>query len=280
MKTGETIRIGTRISEIIGVLAAAILFGVPFFFVIINSFKSQQEAAMMNIYLPVETIGLRNYIEVVSSDGGVVLTAFKNSILITFFSIIMLTIVCAMAGFVAQRRNDKATPVINFLILTGLIIPPAIVPTIWLMQGLHIFKTMFSMVMIETAITLSFSTLLYKGFMASIPREIDEAAYVDGCGSLRLFFQIIFPLLKPVTSTVIVLSAVNIFNDFVNPLYFFPGKDNVTVQVTLNTFMSKYFTTWNLLFADVILISLPPLILFIFFNKKIVAGMTAGAVKG
>ena len=270
----------TRISEIAGVLLAAVIFGVPFYFIIINSFKNQQEAGLMSIGWPLQNIGFQNYIRVLTSDGGTVLTSFKNSALMTVFSLFMLVIVCSMAGFIAQRRTDRATPVINFAILTGLIIPPAIVPTIWLLQSMHLFKTLFSMVMIETAITMSFSTLLYKSFMASIPREIDEAAYVDGCKSFRLYAQIIFPMLRPVTATVVVLSAVNIFNDFVNPLYFFPGKYNVTVQVTLNSFMSKYFSTWNLLFADVVLISLPPLILFIFFNKQIVAGMTSGALKG
>jgi raffinose/stachyose/melibiose transport system permease protein len=136
------------------------------------------------------------------------------------------------------------------------------------------------MILVEVAIGIPFSTLLYKGFMGTIPKEIDEAAIVDGCGGFRLFFQIIFPLLKPVTSTVIVLSAVTIFNDFVNPLYFLPGANNATVQLTLYNFMSMYVTSWNLLFADIILITIPPLILFIFFNKKIVAGMTAGAIKG
>ncbi|MFC5650250.1 hypothetical protein ACFPYJ_14150 [Paenibacillus solisilvae] len=97
---------------------------------------------------------------------------------------------------------------------------------------------------------------------------------------MRLFVSIIFPLLKPVTSTVVVLTSINVFNDFVHPLYFFPGADNATVQLTLYNFTSRFTTSWNLLFADIVLISIPPLILFLFFNKKIVAGMTAGAVKG
>jgi raffinose/stachyose/melibiose transport system permease protein len=116
--------------------------------------------------------------------------------------------------------------------------------------------------------------------MATIPKEIDESAFLDGCSSIRMFFQIHLPLLKPVTSTAIVLSAVTIFNDFTNPLYFLPGAKNATVQLTLYNFMSQFVTSWNLLFADVVLISIPPLVLFIFFNKKIIAGMTDGAIKG
>ena len=266
--------------EILGLAVAAIAFGIPFYFVIINAAKNQQEASLMNIVHPEKFLLFQNIQEVLSADKGIVLTAFKNSILITVFSLVVLILACSMAGFVSQRRTDKATPVINFLILTGLIIPPAIVPTIWLLLSLNIFKTMFSMVMIEAALTMSFSTLLYKGFTATIPREIDEAATVDGAGPFRLFFQIIFPLLKPTTATIIVLSSVNIFNDFVNPLYFFPGAKNATVQLTLYNFMSKYHSSWNLLFADVLIITIPPLILFVFFNRQIISGMAAGAIKG
>ncbi|WP_319562519.1 carbohydrate ABC transporter permease [Marispirochaeta sp.] len=234
----------------------------------------------MNISNPEKLLLFDNIRHVLAADKGIVLTAFKNSIILTALSITVLVIVCSMAGFVSQRRNDKATPIINFMILTGLILPPAIVPTIWLLMRLGIFKTMLSMVMIEAALTMSFSTLLYKGFMATIPQEIDEAAIVDGASDLRLFFQVIFPLLKPTTATVIILASVNIFNDFVNPLYFFPGADNATVQLTLYNFMSKYFSSWHLLFADVVIITIPMLIVFILFNKRIIAGMAAGAIKG
>ena len=90
----------------------------------------------------------------------------------------------------------------------------------------------------------------------------------------------IFPLLRPVTITVILVQSVAIFNDFVNPLYFLPGNQNATVQLTLFNFISQFTTHYNLLFMNIVLITVPPLILFIFFNRKIVAGMTAGAVKG
>lgn len=116
--------------------------------------------------------------------------------------------------------------------------------------------------------------------MGTIPKELEEAGLIDGCGAFQIFSKIIFPLLKPVTSTVIILNAVSIFNNFTNPLYFFPGNDNVTVQLTLYNFKGKYESSYNLLFADVLVITIPMLILFVFFNKKIIDGMVAGAVKG
>jgi raffinose/stachyose/melibiose transport system permease protein len=265
--------------DMIGIIFAAILFLIPFYFIIINSFKGETEASLMNISWPKAFI-LENFKSVLNYEDGIVLRAFMNSILMTVFSIICIVVFCSMAAFVMQRNKSRWSPLISFLMLMGLMLPPAIVPTFWVLNTLHIFKTMGSMVMIETAINMSFSIMLYQAFIGSIPREIDEAAIIDGCGSIKLFFQIIFPLLKPVTATAIVLNAVNVFNDFVNPLYFLPGKQNITVQLTLYYFNSAYNSSWNLLFADVVLISIPPLILYIFFNKQIVSGMTAGAVKG
>jgi raffinose/stachyose/melibiose transport system permease protein len=268
------------IIDTFAVILSLLVFGIPFYYVILNSFKNRTEAAEMNIKWPGSFQIAENYREVLTVSHNVVLRAFVNSILITALSIAVLIVVCSMAGFVMQRRQGKVLDLVNFLVLAGLMIPPAVVPTIWVLNGIGLFKSIPGLVLVEAALSFPFSAILYRGFMATIPKEIDEAAIIDGCGGFSLFFRIIFPLLKSVTSTVIVLSSVGIFNDFVNPLYFLPGAKNVTVQLTLYNFMTQFNTQWNLLFADVVLISLPPLILFLFFNKKIVAGMTAGAVKG
>jgi raffinose/stachyose/melibiose transport system permease protein len=116
--------------------------------------------------------------------------------------------------------------------------------------------------------------------MASIPSEIDEAAIMDGASPLQVFFSIILPLLKPAIITVTVTSAVGIYNDFTGPLYFLPGSENVTVQLTLFSFISQFSSQWNLLFADVLVITILPLIMFMFFQRQIVSGMTTGAIKG
>jgi raffinose/stachyose/melibiose transport system permease protein len=266
--------------ESFSILVAIVLFGIPFYFVIINSFKDVTEAADMSLAWPSSFHILENYKQVVTTSNGMVLRAFFNSSLITVLSIITMILVCSMAAFVLQRRQGKGSNFLNSMVLIGLMIPPAIVPTIWVLQSIGLFKTLPGIVLLESALHFSFACMLYKAFMAAIPREIDEAALMDGCSSFKLYFKIILPLLKPVTSTIIVLSSINIYNDFENMLYFFPGAENATVQLTLYNFKGMFGTSWNLLFADVLLISIPPLILFIFFNKKIVAGMTAGAVKG
>jgi raffinose/stachyose/melibiose transport system permease protein len=261
------------------VLLTLLIFGIPFYFVIINALKNTKEAAMLNMALPTSVHFIENAKAVFAAQDGIIFTAFFNSLIITGFSIAILILVGSMAGFVLQRKRTKVTPLLNFLVLAGLIIPPAIVPTIWVLNSLGLFKTFQGIILIQVALNLPFTILLYKGFMATVPREIEEAALIDGCGKVRLFFKIILPLLKPVTSTVVILTGVGIYNDFVNPLYFFPGAENATLQLTLYNFTSMYNTQWNLLFFNILVITIPMLILFLIFNKKIVAGMAAGAVK-
>jgi len=134
--------------------------------------------------------------------------------------------------------------------------------------------------LVNVAFGLPFCILLFRAFVSSIPRELDEAATVDGAGPIRLFFSVVMPLLKTEVITVIVVQAVAIFNDFTGPLYFLPGSQNVTVQLTLYNFQSQMLSQWNLLFTNILLITIPPLVMYIFFNRQIVAGMTSGAVKG
>jgi raffinose/stachyose/melibiose transport system permease protein len=260
-------------------LVSMIIFIVPFYFIFINSVKNRREAGLMNLNWPL-SFHFGNYLEVFQTLDYMLVRAFCNSTIITAFSIIILVIVCSLGGYILQRMAGKLMTGINFLILTGLMLPPAILPTIWVMDLIGIYRSLFGIIMVEAALAIPFTVMLYRGYTASIPREIEEAAYVDGCGSVRLFMQIIFPLLLPVTATITVLTSVNIYNDFVNPLYFLPGSRNPTIQLTLYNFMGRYEAYWQLLFANVVLIILPPLILFIFFNKKIVGGITAGAVKG
>jgi len=267
------------LGDVLGLFFAAVIFIIPFLFMLVNSLKERRESNLLNLSLP-EIFHWENYATVFSANNYQILTAFKNSILITACSVLLLVILGSMAGYVLQRRTDKAHRFINSLILTGLMVPAAILPTIWMMQNMHIYKTLFGMIMIEVALQIPFTIMLYRGFMNSVPEELEEAGYIDGCSKLKLYTAIIFPLLKPVSATVIILNAVTIFNDFTNPLYFLPGAKNVTVQLTLYKFMGQYSSSYNLLFADVIIIIMPMLILFIFFSKRIVSGMVAGAVKG
>lgn len=263
------------------IFVSIFIFLVPFAFIVLTAIKDRRESATREFSWPSNGFFFwDNLIQVIQTRNYMLVTAFVNSMILTVVSVTLLVIFGAMVGYVVQRRPSRWTPVVNFLVLAGLIIPPAVVPTIWVMQSLALFKTMHGMILIEVAYGLSFTVLLFRAFVATVPRELDEAAIMDGAGPIRLFFQIILPLLKPVVVTVIVVQSVAIFNDFTNPLYYLPGNENVTVQLTLYNFQSQFNTQFNLLFMNILLITIPPLIMYIFFNRQIVAGLTAGAVKG
>ncbi len=274
----------TRRASIIGGLVAIagsfIIFVIPFLFIILMALKDAKQSALRDFSWPDGLYLWENLVAVVTARNWMMVTAFINSSLITLASVTLLVILAAMVGYVLARRRTRLNGLIEFLILAGLMIPPAVVPTIWLMQGLKLFGTLHGMVLIEVAYNLPFSIILYRAFIATIPRELDEAAIIDGARPLDVFGRIILPMLWPVTVTNIVVQSVGIFNDFTNPLYFLPGNQNATVQLTLYNFQSQFSTQYNLLFMNILLITIPPLLVFLFFNRQIVAGMTAGAVKG
>ena len=275
MRTATRYWLGTA-----AILAFAVVFVVPFAFVLVTALKTEREAGQLEFSWPTEIAFLDNLRAVLEARDYIVVIAFINSTILTVASVAIMVILAAMVGFVLQRRTTRWTGFINFLVLSGLIIPPAVVPTIWVLQGLGLFRTMSGLILVEVAFGLSFSILLFRAFIAGVPRELDEAAIIDGAGPIRLFFRVIFPLLRPVAVTVIVVQSVVVFNDFTNPLYFLPGDQNATVQLTLYNFQSQYETQYNLLFTNILLITIPPLVMYLFFNRQIVAGMTAGAIKG
>jgi len=270
----QTIRSGVALA------VAFFVFVVPFIFVFLNAAKPAPEAARPSFALPGHWQLWQNLVEVVRARDYMLLLAYFNSTVITVGAITLLVIFGAMVAYILQRRNTRVSRIVFGFVLAGLMIPPAVVPTIWVLQGLHLFKTLHGMVLIQFAYGLPFTVLLFRAFIATIPRDLDEAALIDGAKPWQIFFRVVLPLLKPVTVTVIVVQSITIFNDFTHPLYYLPGNDNVTVQITLYNFQSQFVSSMNLLFMNILLVTIPPLIVFVFFNRQIIAGMTAGAVKG
>ena len=268
------------VGGVVAILVSIVVFLVPFAFIVIQALKDVRESSDRSFALPTTWHLWDNLVQVIQTRDYMLVTAFINSIILTVASVGLLVVFGAMVGFVLQRRPSRWTNIINFFVLAGLIIPPAVVPTIWVLQGLGMFKTLHGLILIEVAYGLSFSVLLFRAFIATVPRELDEAAIIDGAGPFKLFFGIVLPLLRPVVVTLIVTQSVAIFNDFTNPLYYLPGNKNVTLQLTLFNFQGQFNTSLHLLFMNILLITIPPLIVYLFFNRQIVAGMTSGAIKG
>jgi raffinose/stachyose/melibiose transport system permease protein len=266
--------------DLVMLFVVGIVFIIPFIFIFLTAAKPQAEAALFQFSLPSEFLLFDNLWEVIQFRDSRIVLALWNSAFLTVGSVILIVILAAGVAFVIQRRNDRVASIVSTFLLTGLIIPPAVVPTIFVLQEIGLYRTIVGLIFVEVAIQLAFAVLILRAFMASIPREIDEAAIIDGASPLQLFLYVILPLLRPAIITIVVVTAVVIYNDFTLPLYFLPGNENVTAQLTLFSFISQFSSRWDLLFANVILITIPPLIMYIFFQKQIVSGLTSGAVKG
>ncbi len=264
----------------VSILVSLVIFVVPFLFVLVTALKGRNEANLLQFSWPTRIALWDNLQQVIQARDYQLVIAFVNSTTLTVCSVTILVVLGAMVAFILQRRPGPWTRFADFLVLAGLIVPPAVVPTIWALQKLGLFRTMSGLILIEVAFGISFTVLLFKAFIATIPRALDEAAALDGAGPIRLFFQVIFPVLRSVIVTVVVVQSVAIFNDFANPLYFLPGDENATVQLTLFNFSSQFSSQYNLLFTDILLITIPPLLMFLFFNRQIVAGQTSGSIKG
>jgi len=266
--------------EITSLVVVFAIFVIPFIFMVLTAAKDQREASRLQFSLPTEWNLLENIQAVLAEQNGIMYVAMVNSLILTVASVTITVVLSAMVAFILQRRRDRLSGLITALMIAGLILPPALVPTIYTLQTLNIYKTLFGLILVEVTQLMPFAVIVFRAFIASIPRELDEAAVMDGASPIRLFYRVIFPLLRPALITVIVITSVTVYNDFVNPLYFLPGSENATVQLTLFNFQSQFSTRWHLLFTDVLLITIPPLIMFIFFQRQIVSGMTAGAIKG
>lgn len=256
------------------------VFVVPFVFILLTAAKTSQEAGLFQFSWPTRFQMLQNIQDVMAYGDGRMFRALFNSTVLTVGSVTLIVFIAALTAYVMQRRHGRVSNIASSIILAGLIIPPAVVPTIFLLQRLGLYKTLIGLIFVEVALGLPFAVLIFRAFIGSIPAELDEAAIIDGASPLRVFFSVIVPLLRPAMVTVIIVQAVAIYNDFAAPLYFLPGQENVTAQLTLFSFMSQFSSQWNLLFADVLIITILPLIMFLFFQRQIVAGLTAGAVKG
>ncbi|MBP8291176.1 MAG: carbohydrate ABC transporter permease [Caldilineaceae bacterium] len=266
--------------DVLALIVIGIIFIVPFIFILLTAAKPRAEAALFQFTPPSQWQLLENLRDVLAFGDYRMMLAMWNSMLITVGTVTLVVLFSALVAFVLQRRSDRMAAIVSSFMLAGLVLPPSVVPTIFLLQWLGLYKTLIGMILVNVALGMAFAILILRAFVASIPKEIDEAAIMDGAPPLRVFFSIILPLLRPAMVTVIVTSSVGIYNDFVGPLYFLPGAQNVTAQLTLFSFMSQFNSQWNLLFADVIIITIPPLLMFMFFQQQIVSGMTSGAVKG
>lgn len=254
-----------------------LLIVIPISIVVLGSFKTSAETLVPNLNLP-ERWMWSNYVYVY--EKGKIGRALLNSVFLTTVVVLICLIISALCAFVLSRRKNRYTKAADMLFKMGMIAPMSVIPTLLLMQKLHLSGTYLSAILLYTAINLPWAVFIYSKFMRALPRTLEEAAIIDGCGPFRLFMNIVFPLLKNVTVTNIVVIAMGVWNDFMIPIYFFTSSSKWTLPMSVYNFYGLYFRDWNYVFADLIITSLPMVLLYLFAQKYIVSGLMAGSVKG
>ncbi len=250
---------------------------IPVYLVIVNSLKDSAQARTMSAVLP-ETLHFENFITVV--ERGKLVQTFVNSMLYATSATIISTILSSMAAYVLSRNKSSLNRLVYFFLVMGIAMPLNFFTLTKIMQLTHLINTQFGIIILYAATQIPFNVFLIYGFVDAIPRELDEAAIIDGCGPLRLFFSVIFPLLIPVVVTAGMLSFVGVWNDFLLPLYYLNNSAYWPMTLAVYNFFGQYQQDWNLVSADIVLTVLPVLIIYLLGQRFILSGLTAGAVKG
>jgi len=264
------------INQVLCIILASVIV-IPFLMILAGSFKDIREAALFKLTLPSKWIW-SNYRVVLTQSH--ILRGFKNSFLLCLFVVLFDSLFASMAAFGIQRKWVKSRRRIYVLFILGLIVPVSIIPTIKLMMDLRIHNTYAGIILYYTATVLPFSVFLLSGFMKSVPRELDEAALVEGCSTLRLFFRIIVPLLTPALITVTIVVTAAVWNDFFGPFYLISDSRKWTIILKVFSFISQYHTNWGYVFAFMVLVITPVLVIYLALQNYIIAGLTAGSLKG
>jgi raffinose/stachyose/melibiose transport system permease protein len=256
---------------------ASLIALVPIYIVFVNALKTQPEASSMGVELP-SVPQWANFGTVV--DQGKLVTALWNSLLYSVGGTVLAVLVSALAAYVLARHRTRRHQIIYLLLVAGIAIPTNFVTLMKVMQVTHLIDSQIGMILLYAATQIPFSVFLIYAFVDTLPVELDEAAFIDGCSPLRTFVSIILPMLRPVLVTCGVLSILNIWNEFLMPLYFLNSSDKWPMTLAIYNFFGMYQSDWSLVSADVVLTILPVILIYLVAQRWILSGMSAGAVKG
>lgn len=270
-------------------LGLMIAFLYPFLIVVLNASKTNIAITDNPIALPTDwLLFFRNVGNIVNDPNLNYFQALFNSVIITTFSLALIGISSAMAAWVLVRTKTRLSMTLFLFFVSGLVIPFQIVmlPIVELSRiiqqtvGIAWKDTHYAVIFAYMGFGAPLSVFLFHGFIKSIPIDIEEAAIIDGCSKPEVFFRVVFPILKPIFVTLLVLNGLWIWNDFLLPLIMIgTGGDTKTIPLAVANFAGAYVIQWNLLLTALVLSAIPVIILFLFAQKYIIKGMTSGAIK-
>ena len=275
-------KVKSRISWVLACIlavSAAVVAIAPFIFMVINSFKEKFEMLTIGVFSLPEKLDISNYKEVIE---GNFLSYFINSVIVLAVSLFILLMLSAFAAYPLSRFKFKLKGVIYSLIVACMSIPVHItlIPIFKMSQGMHMYDSIWALIGPYVAMGIPISVFILTSFMEQIPKGIEEAAAIDGCGKTRMFFSIILPMAKPGLSTLAIYNGVNMWNEFIFAYTLTQSQGNRTLPLAVWEFQGQYSMNTPMIMSVLTLTVLPMILLFIFAQDKLIKGMAAGAVKG
>ncbi|MET0714720.1 MAG: carbohydrate ABC transporter permease [Mycetocola sp.] len=266
----------------VGFWLVALVFLAPFYFLITTALKSDQEVLTTSNLAPPTSIDFSNFVEVLTAQGNsnVVLGLF-NSIVITAGSIVLLILLGSLTGYVISRSTRRWSRVAFYLFLIAIVLPTQLgtVPLYIGARTIGLTGSLWGMIILYTGMLLPLSIFLYAGFFRGLGTEFEEAATIDGANRTQIFFRIVLPLMSPATGTVAILAGLIVWNDFFTSLIFLGGSANQTLPVAMYYYIGSLVSSWNKIFAIVIVSMIPILAFYLFAQKRFIQGF-AGGLKG
>jgi raffinose/stachyose/melibiose transport system permease protein len=271
-----------RVYAVLSVVTMSLLacyFLFPIYMAIINSFKTQSDMFTSVLSFPTK-LQFENFTQAFKKAN--MLHSAWNSVVVTVTGIVGIVLFSSLAGYKLSRTSGKLSNIIFLMFVSSMLIPfqTIIIPLIKMAKNLGLQGTPLGLGVVCAGLGVNMAVFLFHGFVKGVPRELDESAQMDGCGEVRTFFTIIFPLLLPITFTIIVLNLLWLWNDFLLPVLMLSDFREYTLVLAINMFFGKYSREWSLILASLILSSLPIVVIFSIFQRWIIQGITDGAVKG
>ena len=282
---GESVKkrpaVGRRLSRLpyyLFMIVISCVFFYPMIWLVLSSFRQNREIFATPFALP-SRINLQNWVE--AWKIGNMSTYALNSVIVTSATIVCILLFASLAAFAFSKLSFKGSSVLMMLFVFGLFMPlqSFFIAQSYIFEQLNLKDSYLGLILPYIGIGLPLAVFLLKAYLDSVPKELLEAARIDGCGDLVLFARIIFPLLIPSMATVGIFSALNTWNELLLSMLYIQNDSLKTIPVGLLAFSSRYMTDYKLLFSALALITIPMIVLYIFFHRYIVAGLTEGALK-
>lgn len=259
-------------------LASSLIILYPLSVVVLGALKDKAGAARMDLSIPGEIHLLENLQTVFETAN--IATGFRSSTIITAGAVVATLIVSGIAAFVLQRRDTRLSAAFFSLFVAGLIIPGNIIANFRIMMALNLYGTLVAPILLLSANMIPVTLFLFHGYFKALPRELDEAAYMEGCPVVTFYARVMLPLAAPIAATAAIIVFLTSWNAFVMPLYFLTNPDLYTLPLSIYYFVGQYTSDWNLVFTDILVVALPIVIVFLFLQRYIISGLTGAAVKG